>query len=101
MQYLKLYKRAQTCKTHFCTTDWFFKKRGYERDDFLFPTVIKINQIQFVQFLHTTASKLLHGSLPKHILLQPEFEFLFYIVLQRSKLLVLFSWDFQAGNSKF
>ena len=83
------------------TTDWIFKKRGYERIDFLFRSVIKISKIQFTQFLHTSANKFSHGSLPKHTLLQPEFEFLFYIVLQRNKNLVLFGWDFQAGNSKF
>ena len=83
------------------TTEWIFKKRGYEGDDFLFRTVIKISKIQFSQFLHTSASKFSHGRLPNHSLLPAKFEFLFYIVLLRSKILVLFSWDFQAGNSKF
>ena len=70
-------------------------------DNFLFRTVIKISKIQFSQFLHTSASKFSHGRLPNHSLLPAEFEFLFYIVLLRSKILVLFSWDFPAGNSKF
>ena len=52
-----------------CTTDRFFKKRGYERDDFLFRTVIKISKIQFTQFLQTSASKFSHESLPNHTLL--------------------------------
>ena len=51
-------------------------------------------------FLHTASIKFSHGSLPDHILLQPEFEFLFYIVLLSSKILVLFGWDLEAGNSK-
>ena len=89
---------SQYCQS---TTEWIFKKRGYEGDDFLFRTVIKISKIQFSQFLHTSASKFSHGRLPNHSLLPAEFEFLFYIVLLRSKILVLFSWDFQAGNSKF
>ena len=83
------------------TTEWISKKRGYEGDDFLFRTVMKIRKIQFSQFLHTSASKFSHGRFPNHSLLPAEFEFLFYIVLLRSKILVLFSWDFQAGNSKF
>ena len=72
---------SQYCQS---TTEWIFKKRGYEGDDFLFRTVIKISKIQFTQFLQTSASKFSHGSLPNHTLLQAEFEFLFYIVLLRS-----------------
>ena len=45
---------------HF-TTGWIFKKRGYEGDDFLFRTVIKISKIKFTQFLHTSASKFFLG----------------------------------------
>ena len=79
---------------------YYYYLSGSEGDDFLFRRVIKVSKIQFSQFLHTSASKFSHGRLPNHSLLPAEFEFLFYIVLLRSKILVLFSWDFQAGNSK-
>ena len=32
------------------TTEWIFKKRGYEGDDFLFRTVIKSVQSNFLSF---------------------------------------------------
>ena len=50
-------------------------------------------------FLHTPSSRFSHGSLLNHTLLQPDFEFLFYIVLLSSKILVLFGWELGAGNS--
>ena len=43
----------------------------------LTPILLKIGKIKSTQFLHTSASKFSNGSLPKHTLLQPEFEFLF------------------------
>ena len=72
------------CRLVHGTAGWIFKKRGYEGDNFLFRTVIKISKIQFTQFLQTSAIKFSHGSLPNHNLLQAKFEFLFYIVLLRS-----------------
>ena len=78
-----------------------FKKRGYERDEFLFRTVIKIRKIQFTQFLHTSASKFFLRALPRYYMLQPMLNILFYIALLSSKILVLFGLDFRAGNSKF
>ena len=83
------------------TTDRSFKKRGYERDEFLFRTVIKIRKIQFTQFLHTSASKFFLRALPRYYMLQPMLDILFYIALLSSKILVLFGLDFRAGNSKF
>ena len=83
------------------TTDRIFKKRGYERDEFLFRTVIKIRKIQFTQFLHTSASKFFLRALPRYYMLQPMLNILFYIALLSSKILVLFGLDFRAGNSKF
>ena len=50
-------------------------------------------------FAHTASIKFLHGSLLNHALLQPDFEFLLYIALLRSKILVLFGWELGAGNS--
>ena len=84
-----------------CTTDRIFKKRGYERDEFLFRTVIKISKIQFTQFLHTSSSKFFLRALPRYYMLQPMLNILFYIALLSSKILVLFGLDFRAGNSKF
>ena len=83
------------------TTDRIFKKRGYERDEFLFRTVIKIRKIQFTQFLHTSASKFFLRALPRYYMLQPMLRILFYIALLSSKILVLFGLDSRAGNSKF
>ena len=83
------------------TTDWLFQKRGYERDEFLFRTVIEISKIQFTQFLYTSSSKFLLKTLPTYCLLQPMPNFLSFIVPLRSKILVLFGWDLGAGNSKF
>ena len=83
------------------TSDRSFKKRGYERDEFLFRTVIKIRKIQFSQFLHTSASKFFLRALPRYYMLQPMLNILFYIALLSSKILVLFGLDFRAGNSKF
>ena len=83
------------------TTDRIFKKRGYERDEFLFRTVIKIRKIQFTQFLHTSASKFFLRALPRYYMLQPILDILFYIALLSNKILVLFGLDFRAGNSKF
>ena len=84
------------------TTDWILKKRGYERDEFLFRTVvIKISKIKFTQFLHTSSSKFLLKTLPIYCLLQPKAVLLSFIVPLGSKILVLFGWDLGAGNSKF
>ena len=88
-------------KLYLCTTDRIFKKRGYERDEFLFRTVIKIRKIQFTQFLHTSASKFFIRALPRYYMLQPILDILFYIALLSNKILVLFGLDFRAGNSKF
>ena len=83
------------------TTDRIFKKRGYERDEILFRTVIKIRKIQFTQFLHTSASKFFIRALPRYYMLQPILDILFYIALLSNKILVLLGLDFRAGNSKF
>ena len=96
--------RPPHCKIiiiHSHTTDRIFKKRGYERDEFLFRTVIKISKIKFTQFLHTSSSKFFLRALPRHYMLQPMLNILFYIALLSSKILVLFGLDFRAGNSKF
>ena len=83
----------------YSTTGWIFKKRGYEGDDFLFRTVIKISKIQFTQFLQTSASKFSHGRLPNHSLLPAEFEFLFYIVqLDNSIQQEVKFWCYLAGT---
>ena len=50
-------------------------------------------------FAHTASIKFLHGSLLNHALLQPDFEFLLYVALLTSKILVLFGWELGAGNS--
>ena len=81
--------------------DCSFKKRGYERDEFLFRTVIKIRKIQFTQLLHTSASKFFLRALPRYYMLQPMLNILFYIALLSSKILVLFGLDSRAGDSKF
>ena len=53
---------------------------------------IKHRFYSFTHFLHTPSSRFSHGSLLNHTLLQPDFEFLFYIVLLSSKIFVLFGW---------
>ena len=78
-----------------------FKKRGYERDEFLFRTVIKVRKIQFTQFLHTSAYKFFLRALSRYYILQPMLKILFYIALLSSKILVLFGLDSRVGNSKF
>ena len=99
---LKNHIQIAECRyTAHCTTDRIFKKRGYERDEFLFRTVIKISKIKFTQFLHTSSSKFFLRALPRHYMLQPMLNILFYIALLSSKILVLFGLDFRAGNSKF
>ena len=81
--------------------DRIFKERGYERDEYLFRTVIKISKIKFTQFLHTSASNFFLRAFPRYYMLQPMLNFLFYIPLLSSKILVLFGLDSRAGNSKF
>ena len=78
-----------------------FEKKRLREQELLFHTVIKISQIKFSVLLHTSASKFLLRAPPVFYLLQPRLNFLFYIVLLiRNKILVLFGWNLEAGNSK-
>ena len=86
--------------TRGCTTDWISKKRGYESKNSCSAHKTKISQIQFTLLLHTSASKFLLRAPPVYYLVHPRLNFLFYIVLLRNKILVLFGWDLGAGNSK-
>ena len=96
--YILICHSLRNCKKNVLlqfTTDRIFKKRGYEKDEFLFRTVIKIRKIQFTQFLHTSASKFFLRALPRYYMLQPMLNILFYIAL------LSFYLDFRAGNLKF